>query len=201
MCSWTQSPGRIAADTKLDLTANPWGFLSRAAHLWTPTAPLGQVQNQAYGYFFPHGSFFALGHLLHIPPWITQRLWWALLLTVGVVGIVKLAQALGIGSPGSRLLAGAIFALSPRVLTTIGSISSETLPMMLAPWVVLGVVTGLSSTTTPLWRLGLRAAVPIALMGAVNAVATIAASMSSLFWLLTCRPSTSKCRRNCSCPI
>ena len=56
--------------------------------------------------------------------------------------------------------------VEPRVLTTIGSISSETLPMMLAPWVVLGVVTGLSSTTTPLWRLGLRAAVPIALMGA-----------------------------------
>ncbi len=143
---------------------------------------MGQVQNQAYGYFFPHGSFFALGHLLHIPPWITQRLWWALLLTVGVVGIVKLAQALGIGSPGSRLLAGAIFALSPRVLTTIGSISSETLPMMLAPWVVLGVVTGLSSTTTPLWRLGLRAAVPIALMGAVNAVATIAATAVGVLW-------------------
>ncbi|WP_290720937.1 alpha-(1-_3)-arabinofuranosyltransferase, partial [Gordonia sp. UBA7599] len=180
--AFAQSPGRIAADTKLDLTANPWGFLSRAAHLWTPTAPLGQVQNQAYGYFFPHGSFFALGHLLHIPPWITQRLWWALLLTVGVVGIVKLAQALGIGSPGSRLLAGAIFALSPRVLTTIGSISSETLPMMLAPWVVLGVVTGLSSTTTPLWRLGLRAAVPIALMGAVNAVATIAATAVGVLW-------------------
>ncbi|MFT3901295.1 MAG: alpha-(1-_3)-arabinofuranosyltransferase [Gordonia sp. (in: high G+C Gram-positive bacteria)] len=180
--AFSQSPGRIAADTKLDLTANPWGFLARAAHLWSPTAPLGQVQNQAYGYFFPHGAFFALGDLLHLPPWITQRLWWALLLVVGVVGIVKLAQALGIGSPGSRLLAGAVFALSPRVLTTIGSISSETLPMMLAPWVVLAVVTGLASTSTPLWRLGLRAAVPIALMGAVNAVATIAATAVGVLW-------------------
>ncbi|NNG97389.1 DUF3367 domain-containing protein [Gordonia araii NBRC 100433] len=188
LLAFTQSPGRIAADTKLDLTANPWGFLTRAAHLWTPTAPLGQVQNQAYGYFFPHGGFFALGHLLHIPPWITQRLWWALLLAIGVVGIVKLAEALGIGSAGSRLLAGAVFALSPRVLTTIGSISSETLPMMLAPWVLLGVITGLSSTGRPLWQLGLRAAVPIALMGAVNAVATVAATaVGVVWWALACR--------------
>ncbi len=120
-----------------------------------------------------------------MPPWIIQRLWWALLLAVGVVGIVKLATALGIGSPASRLLAGAVFALSPRVLTTIGSISSETLPMMLAPWVVLGVVTGLSAnpaSASPLWRLGLRAAVPVALMGAVNAVATIAATGVGVLW-------------------
>nr|WP_301547012.1 alpha-(1->3)-arabinofuranosyltransferase [Gordonia sp. X0973] len=183
--AFAQSPGRIAADTKLDLTANPWGFLSRAAHLWSPDAPLGQVQNQAYGYFFPHGAFFALGHLMHIPPWVTQRLWWALLLVIGVVGIVKLAQALRIGSPGSRLLAAAVFALSPRVLTTIGVISSETLPMMLAPWVVLGVVRGLGATDeVPLWRAGLRAAVPIALMGAVNAVATIAAAAVGVVWWL-----------------
>ena len=80
---FAQSPGMISPDTKLDLTANPLGFLARAAHLWTPNAPMGQVQNQAYGYFFPHGAFFALGDLLAVPPWIVQRLWWAVLLTVG----------------------------------------------------------------------------------------------------------------------
>ncbi|MFE0751591.1 DUF3367 domain-containing protein [Gordonia sp. NPDC058843] len=184
-----QSPGRIAADTKLDLTANPLGFLARAAHLWTPNAPMGQVQNQAYGYFFPHGAFFALGDLLAVPPWIVQRLWWAVLLTVGFVGIVRLAETLRLGSPASRIIAASVFVLSPRVLTTLGSISSETLPMMLAPWVLIPVARALDTRTvdddTPLWREAARAAAAVALMGAVNAVATLAAlGVAALWWLL-----------------
>lgn len=183
--SFLQSPGRIAADTKLDLTANPIGFLSRAAHLWTPNAPLGQVQNQAYGYFFPHGSFFALGHLLHLPPWVTQRLWWALLLAIGVVGIVRLAEALRLGSPGSRVIAALIFVVSPRVLTTLGSISSETLPMVLAPWALVPVVRALVRGDGPLWRQAFASAAAVALMGAVNAVATAAAlGVAVVWWLL-----------------
>ncbi|MDV7102005.1 DUF3367 domain-containing protein [Gordonia amicalis] len=183
-----QSPGRIAADTKLDLTADPIGFLARAAHLWTPNAPMGQVQNQAYGYFFPHGAFFALGDLLSVPPWIVQRLWWALLLTVGFVGIVRVAEAMRLGSPASRIIAGVVFVLSPRVLTTLGSISSETLPMMLAPWVLLPVIRALdtpATTARPLWREAARSAAAVALMGAVNAVATAAAlGVAAVWWLL-----------------
>ncbi|WP_431309096.1 alpha-(1-_3)-arabinofuranosyltransferase domain-containing protein [Gordonia prachuapensis] len=183
--SFLQSPGRISADTKLDLTADPVGFLARAAHLWTPNAPLGQVQNQAYGYFFPHGGFFAVGDLLHLPPWVVQRLWWALLLVVGFVGIVRLAEAMRIGSRGSRILAGVIFVLSPRVLTTIGSISSETLPMVLAPWVLVPLIRVLDRTDGPLWRPALQSAAAVALMGAVNAVATLAAlGVAVLWWLL-----------------
>ncbi|UCZ92500.1 DUF3367 domain-containing protein [Gordonia sp. WA4-43] len=183
-----QSPGRIAADTKLDLTANPLGFLARAAHLWTPNAPMGQVQNQAYGYFFPHGAFFALGDVLAVPPWIVQRLWWAVLLTVGFVGIVRLAEMLRLGSPASRIIAATVFVLSPRVLTTLGSISSETLPMMLAPWVLIPVVRALDTraeNAAPLWREAARASAAVALMGAVNAVATLAAlGVAALWWLL-----------------
>ncbi|GAB22774.1 hypothetical protein GOPIP_031_03960 [Gordonia polyisoprenivorans NBRC 16320 = JCM 10675] len=185
--SFLQSPGLTAADTKLDLTANPLGFLARAAHLWTPQAPLGQVQNQAYGYFFPHGAFYAVGELIGLAPWVTQRLWWAVLLFVGFVGLVRLAEALAVGSMGSRLLAGAIFVLSPRVLTTIGSISSETLPMMLAPWVLLPVVRALDRRDdTPVCRHAMRSAVAVALMGAVNAVATLAALGVAVVWFLLC---------------
>lgn len=149
---------------------------------------MGQVQNQAYGYFFPHGAFFALGDLLAVPPWIVQRLWWAVLLTVGFVGIVRLAEMLRLGSPASRIIAAAVFVLSPRVLTTLGSISSETLPMMLAPWVLIPVVRALDTraeNAAPLWREAARASAAVALMGAVNAVATLAAlGVAAMWWLL-----------------
>lgn len=192
--AFAQSPGQIAPDTKLDLTANPLRFLVRAANLWNSDLPFGQAQNQAYGYLFPHGAFFAAGHLLGLPGWVTQRLWWALLLAVGFWGLLRVAEALNIGSPTSRLIAAGAFALSPRVLTTIGSISSETLPMMLAPWVLLPVIRALRAQTAQdpprsLRALAGQAGVAVALMGAVNAVATIAGGLPAVIWWACHRPN------------
>ncbi|MEU5842187.1 alpha-(1-_3)-arabinofuranosyltransferase [Rhodococcus sp. NPDC047139] len=188
--SFAQVPGLVVADTKYDLTQNPIGFLTRAAHQWSSVAPLGQVQNQAYGYFFPHGSFFAVGQLLHIPPWITQRVWWVLLLVAGFWGIVRLAEALGVGNRGSRLIAATVFALSPRVLTTLGSISSEAHPMLLAPWVLLPLVRylGTPNPGSPR-RLAARSAAAVALMGAINAVATASACLVAALWWAAHRPN------------
>lgn len=190
LASFAQSPGLIAADTKLDLTADPAGFLGRAAHLWSSIAPLGQVQNQAYGYFFPHGAFFVLGDLLALPAWVTQRLWWALLLWIGFVGFMRLTDALGVGSRWSRILAALVFVASPRVLTTIGSISSETLPVMLAPWVLAPVVVALGhvGSRKNLRQLAFQSACALALMGAVNAVATLAAAAVAVLWWLLHTP-------------
>ncbi|MEC4615998.1 alpha-(1-_3)-arabinofuranosyltransferase [Tsukamurella tyrosinosolvens] len=186
--SFFSAPGKVVADTKLDLTANPIGFLARAANVWSSQSPLGQVQNQAYGYFFPHGAFFALGQFLHVPPWITQRLWWALLLFAGFWGIIRLAEALRTGSRGSRVVAAAAFVLAPQVLTTLGAISSETAPVMLAPWVLLPLVQLLQGADVPLRNLAARSAVAVALMGAVNAVATgFACAVAALWWLLHVR--------------
>ncbi|MBC7679875.1 MAG: DUF3367 domain-containing protein, partial [Pseudorhodobacter sp.] len=134
---FVQAPGLVSPDTKLDLTVDPGGFLTRAAHLWTSQSPLGQVQNQAYGYVFPQGAFFLLGDLAGVPGWVVQRTWWALLLCLGLVGVARLADALDVGTPGSRLVAGWAYVLAPRVLTTLGPLSSETLPVVLAPWVLL----------------------------------------------------------------
>ncbi|MFF2085498.1 alpha-(1-_3)-arabinofuranosyltransferase [Nocardia sp. NPDC058176] len=235
--TFAQAPGLTVADTKYDLAQNPLGFLARAAHLWSSQAPMGQVQNQAYGYFFPHGAFFSAGHLLNVPAWVTQRVWWALLLLAGFWGIVKLCETLGIGARGSRVIAGIAFALSPRVLTTLGSISSETLPMMLAPWVLLapaalgvamrsrsrdgkgferkragnpaGSESAAISSRAPdddtsgatkdrgseprLGRGGALSpagsALALALMGSVNAVATVAAFLPAALWWASYRPN------------
>ena len=190
MLCFLQSPGLISPDTKLDLTANPLRFLSRAANLWNSDLPFGQAQNQAYGYLFPHGAFFLLGDTLGVPGWITQRLWWALLLTVGFWGLLRVAEALGIGTTPSRIIGAIAFALSPRVLTTLGSISSETLPMMLAPWVLLPVILALRGGEGRSLRvLAGRAGIALALMGAVNAVATLTACLPAIIWWLSHRPN------------
>src|SRR3954470_18720736 len=185
---FAQAPGRISPDTKLDLTANPLRFLARAANLWNSDLPFGQAQNQAYGYLFPHGAFFLAGDVLGVPGWVTQRLWWALLLVVGFWGVLRVAEALGIGSPSSRVIAGVAFALSPRVLTTLGAISSETLPMMLAPWVLLPVILALRDER-PVRVMAARSALAIALMGAVNAVATLTGCLAAVIWLVSHRPN------------
>ena len=188
LLTFAQSPGQISPDTKLDLTANPLRFLARAFNLWNSELPFGQAQNQAYGYLFPHGAFFLLGDAVGLPGWVTQRLWWALLLTVGFWGLLRVAEALGIGSPTSRVVAAAAFALSPRVLTTLGAISSETLPLMLAPWVLLPVILALRGDRS-VRLMAARSALAIALMGAVNAVATLTGCLAAVIWWACHRPN------------
>lgn len=188
--TFAQSPGQISPDTKLDLTANPLRFLARATNLWNSELPFGQSQNQAYGYLFPHGTFFLTGQLLGLPGWVIQRLWWAVLLAAGFWGMLRVAEALGIGTPASRVLGAAGFALSPRVLTTLGSISSETLPMMLAPWVLLPTILALRGGSGRSVRaLAAQAGLAVALMGAVNAIATLAGCLPALIWWACHRPN------------
>ena len=119
---------------------------------------------------------------------MTQRLWWALLLVVGFWGVVRVAEVLGIGSRSSRVLAAVAFALSPRALTTLGAISSETLPMMLAPWVLLPVTLALRGDPR-IRQLAARSAVAVALMGAVNAVATLTGCLAAIIWWAAHRPN------------
>jgi len=187
--TFAQSPGLISPDTKLDLTANPLRFLARAADLWNSDLPFGQAQNQAYGYLFPHGAFFLAADILGVPGWVTQRLWWALLLGAGFWGLLRVAEALNIGTTPARIVAGVAFALSPRVLTTLGSISSETLTMMLAPWVLLPVIQAMRGDSGRSLRvLAARSGIALALMGAVNAVATVTGCLPAIIWWACHRP-------------
>jgi arabinofuranan 3-O-arabinosyltransferase len=184
--AFLQEPGRIVADTKFDLVVAPWSFLGRALHLWDPQGAFGQVQNQAYGYLFPMGPFFGLGHSLDVPEWVVQRLWWAMLLVVAFTGLVGLARELGIGTDTSRLVAGFAYALSPRLLTTLGPISIEAWPSAIAPWVLLALVVG-SRRGSPV-RAAAFAALGVGLVGGVNAAATSAVLPLGVLWLVTRAP-------------
>lgn len=181
-----QDPGYLVSDTKFDLAVAPDQFLSRALHLWDAQGAFGQLQNQAYGYLWPMGPFFLLGALVDLPGWVVQRLWQGLVMSVAFAGFAKLARAIGVRSDFACLLVGFAFALSPRLLTTLGPISIEAWPSALAPWVLLPLVHG-SRQGSPR-RAAALSALAVAMVGGVNAVATFAVIPLGVVWLLTRTP-------------
>jgi arabinofuranan 3-O-arabinosyltransferase len=184
--AFIQSPGLMVADTKFDLAVDPAGFLARALHLWDDKGAFGQLQNQAYGYLWPMGPFFVLGSLLDLPGWVVQRLWMGLVLCVGFVGTARLSRALGVRSDVACLVAAFAFALSPRMLTTLGPISIEAWPSAVAPWVLLPLVKGAQRGSPR--RMALLAGLGVAMVGGVNAAATFAVLPLGVVWLLTRTP-------------
>jgi arabinofuranan 3-O-arabinosyltransferase len=188
-----QKPGFLVADTKLDLAVDPGAFLARALHLWDPQGAFGQVQNQAYGYLFPMGPWFLAGSALDIPGWLVQRSWVALVMVVAFLGVVRLAGAMGIGGPLSRIVAGFAYALSPRMITTLGPISVEAWPSAMVPWVLLPLVLATTGRLAPR-RAAALSALAVALTGGVNAAASAAVLPLGIVWLLS--RSTGQQRRS-----
>jgi len=184
--AFVQAPGVTVPDTKIDLSINPAGWLERALHLWTPAANFGELQNQAYGYLWPMGPFFLVGSWVGLPSWVIQRLWWAMLMCIAFTGTVRLAGRLGLGTPTARLIAGAAFALSPRILTQLGMQSVESWPTALAPWVLVPLI-GLAKGA-PLRRSVALSALVVACAGGVNATAVFAVVPLALLWLGTLQP-------------
>ncbi|RBY81169.1 DUF3367 domain-containing protein [Blastococcus sp. TF02-09] len=181
-----QEPGKILGDTKSDLVVDPLAFLGRALTLWEPEGAAGQIQNQAYGYLFPMGPFFALGQLAGVPAWIVQRLWFAALMSVAFLGVVVLARRLRIGTPATALVAGIAYALSPRMVTELGAISVETIPLALAPWVIVPLVGAVERGSVR--RAAALSGLAVFCVGGVNAVATAAVFPLAVLYLLT-RPA------------
>src|SRR5580692_3671507 len=190
-------PGRMFFDTKLSVDLNSWGYYASLWHLMDPLNTFGALNNQAVGYAVPMAPFYLAGQLAHIPVWLTERLWLALIIAVGFGGLVKLAEALGIGSPASRVVAGLAFALWPTFTIVIGSTSSAALPGMLAPWAVLPLVgavravravragrAGRGTGRLLVWS-SVRSAAVVVCMSGVNATVTIDALLLPGLFILT----------------
>ena len=175
-----QDPGRMTFDTKLGVDIDPVGFYERLWHLWNPLEYLGSLQDQYIGYAFPMGAFYLTAHLLHVPVWVAERLWMSLLIAVGFLGLVRLAEAVGIGTRPTRLLAGAAFALWPTFTILIGSSPGGLLPGLLAPWAVLPL-----TRTGPARLAAARSGLVVACMGGINAVSTLAALVLPGLYILT----------------
>src|SRR3954470_12950077 len=190
--AFIQGSGLMVADTKFDLLTAPGLFLARGLQLWDPEAAFGQVPDQSYGYAWPMGPFFALGHLAQMPPWMVQRLWWALLLCLAFFGMLRLLERLMLGSDLTRLVAALVFVLTPRMTTLVGVVSIEVWPMALAPWVLLPLVRG--SQEGSVRRAAVASALVVACCGGVNAVAVAAVLPLGVVWLLTRAPGPRRWR-------
>jgi arabinofuranan 3-O-arabinosyltransferase len=180
-------PGRMFFDTKLSVDLNASGYYASLWHLMDPLNTFGALNNQAIGYAVPMAPFYLAGQLAHVPVWLTERLWLSLIIAVGFGGLVKLADALGIGSPASRVLAGLVFALWPTYTIVIGSTSSAALPGMLAPWAVLPLTTAVRGRGSVVWPAARSGAV-VLFMSGVNATVTLdALLLPGLFILVYAR--------------
>lgn len=165
-----QQPGATTYDTRAELTERPGDFLSGAFTLWHPESNFGEFQNQAYGYLFPQGSWFALTDSLGMAGWVSQRLWSALLLIVACEGARRVARVVGL-PPAPAVLAGVAFAASPRLLGTVVVQTGESLPGAVMPWLVLPVLLHLRGVL-PGRRAVLLSGAAVVCMGGVNAVET-----------------------------
>lgn len=174
--SFLQRVGQTTFDTKLDLSVDAGSFLDRTLTAWNPMSAFGEMQNQAYGYLFPHGAFFVAGEELGIPEWVVQRLWSGLLLIVAYEGARRLFAA--VDAPRERpwlpMVAGLAYAFSPRLLGLSGVLTGEIHPSAMLPWVVLPLVLALRGVLSPL--LGAAwSGVAVLLMGGVNATEVLMA--------------------------
>ncbi|WP_331451977.1 alpha-(1-_3)-arabinofuranosyltransferase domain-containing protein [Streptomyces sp. SS162] len=178
------SPGRMTFETKLGVALDPWRFLSDLGSLWNGNVGLGGIANQYVGYAFPALPYYALMDLLHVPVWLAERLWLSVIVTAAFWGALRLAERLRVGTPATRVLAAAVYALWPTFTIVVGSTSAAALPGAVLPWVLLPLTCAARSPRTA----AARSALLIPFMGGVNAASTLAALLPVGLYLLSRPP-------------
>ncbi|MGW1882420.1 alpha-(1-_3)-arabinofuranosyltransferase domain-containing protein [Streptomyces sp. NPDC001970] len=177
----TPSAGKMTFETKLGVAADPWKFIRDLGELWHDRAGFGGIADQYIGYSFPILPYYALADLARIPVWFAERLWLSLVVTIAFWGALRLAERLRIGSPSTRLLAAAAYALWPTFTIVIGSTSAAALPGALLPWVLLPLTNHRVTARTA----ATRSALLIPFMAGVNAASTLASLLPVGLYLLS----------------
>jgi len=172
--TFLQRPGLMFTDSRSDLTADPILFLSRVVDVWSQTYDLGHVQSgQFVGYLFPMAPFYAGGAAAGIPMWIVQRVWLALILVGGAIGVSRLIGALWDRHDGAaRLLAGLVFTFNPYVVTQLNRGTVTLLAYAVLPWLLVAAHRGVLEPRR--WRWPIAGGLLVAIGGGgVNAAVLI----------------------------
>ncbi len=162
---------------------DPIRLAERAWNIWNPYLDMGEVSYRTSGYWIPFDSFFAFGNITQVPVWLTERFYIAMLLIVALWGLVRLADALAIGRPVFRLLAGLGYALAPMAISRVGTNSVFVMGLVLLPWILIPLVSGSQTGSTR--RSAMRSGIAIALMGGANAAVTLGVLLVPALYLLT----------------
>ncbi len=181
--TFAQRFGEIIYLFRVDRVLDPLRMAARNLELWNPWWDMGSVQVQTVGYWLPIDLTFGAGALLGIPTWIVERLFVGGLFVIGMWGCVRLADALRIGTPVSRLIAGFAYVLTSVILTRVGQQSVWGMGAVFAPWTIVPLVTGANGGSPR--RAAARSAVAVALMGGANAAVVFAVLPAPLLYLLT----------------
>jgi arabinofuranan 3-O-arabinosyltransferase len=181
--AFLQRFGEIVYLTRLDRILDPFTMAARGFDLWNPYWDMGAVQFQQNGYWFVFDLWFGLANALHIPPWISERLFIYVFISIALWGFVRLADAFKIGRPCTRVAAGFAYAISPVILSRVGWQSPFAMGAVFLPWALLPLVRGSKAGSTR--KAAAQSAVAIALVGGANAAVTIAVLPLPLLYLLT----------------
>ena len=171
--AFAQRPGQDTADTKINLHVDPLRYLTDLVSVWSPTEGLGHVQGGQYsGYLWPMDPFFALGHVLGLPDWVTERLWLGGLLALAAWGMVRLVDALlGRRRGAAHLVAGVVYMVNPYVVIFTSRMTVFLLAYAALPWLMLIAHRGLREPRRWWWPAAF-ALVTTSSGGGVNATVT-----------------------------
>jgi len=182
--AFVQRFGEIVYLTRLDRILDPFTMAARGFDLWNPYWDMGAPQIQQNGYWLPFDLWFGLTKALHVPSWISERLFTYIFLAIALWGFVRLADAFKIGRPSTRIAAGFAYAISPVILSRVGWQSPFAMGAVFLPWALLPLVRASKEGSTR--KAAAKSAVAIALMGGANAAVTVAILPLPLLYLL-CR--------------
>ncbi|MEJ6740840.1 MAG: alpha-(1-_3)-arabinofuranosyltransferase family protein, partial [Actinomycetota bacterium] len=181
--AFAQRFGEIVYLTRLDRILDPFTMIGRGFDLWNPYWDMGSIQFQQNGYWFPFDLWFGIAKALHIPPWISERLFIYVFIALALWGFVRLADAFKLGRPSTRIAAGFTYAISPVILSRVGWQSPFAMGLVFLPWALLPLVR--ASKTGSIRKATARSAIAIALMGGASAAVTIAVLPLPVLYLLT----------------
>ncbi len=191
-------PGRVVADTKTYLYLDPGRLLERAVSMWDPNIGMGTVTHQNIGYLFPMGPYYWVLHLLGVPAWVSQRLWFGTILFAAALGMLFLLRTLRVRGPGV-VVATVVFMLTPYTLDFAARISVILLPWAGLPWMLALVIRALHDDGKATdgnatdgkardgwdgWRYPAIFAIVVQIVGGVNATALIFAGLAPVLWIL-----------------